>query len=60
MVVLVGLIRKPWLECVSDDMKRVGLRRDMTHDRTEWRSAIYDKRCDYTGLAHIEKYNKIR
>ena len=29
-----------WLECVNDDIKRMGLRKEMALDRTEWRSAI--------------------
>ena len=38
MLVGVGL-RKCWLECVNDDMRKFGLKKEMAHDRTVWRSA---------------------
>ena len=42
MVVLVGgKPRKSWLECVNDDMKKFGLKKEMAHDRTVWRSIIH-------------------
>ena len=33
--------RKSWLECVNDDTKKLGLKQEMAHDRTVWRSAIH-------------------
>ena len=36
-----GRPRKSWLECVNDDMKKFGLKKEMAHDRTVWRSAIH-------------------
>ena len=36
-----GRPRKSWLECVNDDTKKFGLKKEMAHDRIEWRSAIY-------------------
>ena len=33
--------RKSWLECVNDDMKKFGLKKEMAHDRTVWRPAIH-------------------
>ena len=36
-----GRPRKSWLECVNDDMKKFGLKKEMAHDRTMWRSAIH-------------------
>ena len=42
MAVLVGgRPRKSWLEC-GNDMKKLGLRRDIAHDRIKWRSAIHE------------------
>src|SRR5580692_2934875 len=38
-----GRPRKTWLESVKDDMKRIGLRREMPQDRSEWRSAVRGK-----------------
>ena len=35
-----GRPRKSWLECVNDDIKTLGLKREITQDRTEWRLAI--------------------
>ena len=34
-----GRPRKSWLECVNDDMKMFGLKKEMAHDRTAamWR-----------------------
>ena len=31
-----GRPRKTWLECVKDDMKKLGLRREMAQDQSEW------------------------
>ena len=36
-----GRPRKSWLECVNDDMKKFGLKKEMAHDRTVWWSAIH-------------------
>ena len=36
-----GRPRKFWLECVNDDMKKFGLKKEMAHDRTVWQSAIH-------------------
>jgi hypothetical protein len=36
-----GRPRKTWFECVSDDMGRAGVRREMAQDGTKWRSAIH-------------------
>ena len=36
-----GRPRKSWLECVNDDMKKFGLKKEMAHDRTVWQSAIH-------------------
>ena len=36
-----GRPRKFWLECVNDDMKKFGLKKEMAHDRTVRRSAIH-------------------
>ena len=36
-----GRARKFWLECVNDDMKKFGLKKEMAHDRTVWWSAIH-------------------
>src|ERR1043165_3611088 len=36
-----GRPRKSWMECVNDDMKKEGLRREMAQDRTVWREAIH-------------------
>ena len=36
-----GRPRKSWLECVNDDIKKMGLERKMTHNWTEWKSAIH-------------------
>ena len=33
--------RKSWLEYVNDVMKKLGLKKDMAHDGTVWRSAIH-------------------
>ena len=35
---------RPWkslLECVNDDMKKCGFKKEMAHDRTWWRLAIH-------------------
>ena len=32
--------RKSWLECVNDDMKKIGLKK-MAHDRNVWQLAIH-------------------
>ena len=34
-----GRPRKSWLECVNDDMKKLGLKKKMADDSTVWRSA---------------------
>ena len=36
-----GRPRKAWLEYVSDDMRKLGLKKEMAQDRTVWRSAIH-------------------
>ena len=36
-----GRLGKYWLECVSDYMKKFVLKKEMAHDRTEWRCAIH-------------------
>ena len=33
--------RKSWLECVNNDMKKLGLKKEMAHNRTVWQSAIH-------------------
>ena len=33
--------RKSWLECVNNDMRKFGLKKEMAHDRTVRRSAIH-------------------
>ena len=38
-----GRPRKSWLECVNDDMRKCGLKKEMAHNRTVWRSAIHGK-----------------
>ena len=39
-----GRGRKTWQECVKDDMKRFGLRREAAQDRAMWRNAIVGNR----------------
>ena len=36
-----GRPRKSWLECVNDDMKKFGLKKEMAHDKTVLPSAIH-------------------
>jgi len=36
--------RKTWQECVTEDMRRLGARRDMAQDCAVWRGAILGKR----------------
>ena len=37
----MGRPRKSWLECVNNDMRKFGVKKEMAHDRTVWRSAIH-------------------
>ena len=37
---LGGRPRKSWLECVNDDMRKFGLKKEMAHDSAVWRFAI--------------------
>ena len=39
-----GRGRKTWKECVADDMRRMGLRREDAQDRDVWRSGILGNR----------------
>lgn len=39
-----GRGRKTWRECVVDDMRRLGLSRELAQDRIMWRGAISGKR----------------
>ena len=41
-----GRGRKKWKECVDDDMRRLGLKRETAQDRAVWRSAIVGKQSD--------------
>jgi hypothetical protein len=41
-----GRGRKKWKECVDDDMRRLGLKKETAQDRAVWRSAIVGKQSD--------------
>ena len=42
-----GRPRKSWLECVNDDMRKVGFKKEMAHDRTVRKSAGTSKLCTH-------------
>ena len=39
-----GRGRKTWQECISEDMRRLGVRREEAQDRAVWRGAILGNR----------------
>ena len=41
-----GRGRKTWQECVEDDMRRLGVRREAAQDRAVWRGAICGQPSD--------------
>ena len=52
-----GRPRKSWLECVNDDMKKFGLKKEMAHDRTVWRLAIPRERLNCASLENVHTLN---
>jgi hypothetical protein len=38
--------RKTWGECVRDDMKRLGLRKEDVQDRVRWKGLTYGNRLN--------------
>jgi hypothetical protein len=47
-----GRGRKTWRECVNDDMKKLGLKKEEAQDRLAWRKGILGK---HLTLANMEK-----
>jgi len=44
-----------WEECVTDDMRRLGVRREAAQDRAVWRGAIFGKRLTRTSTDNGNK-----
>ena len=46
---------KVWLECVvfHEVMEKVGLRRELAHNRSEWQSVIHEKRLNRASVDNM-------
>jgi len=54
-----GRPKKTWDECVGQDLRRLGLRRESAQDRMEWRCLIVGNRPTHAehGKMDVNLYN---
>ena len=45
-----GRARKTWMECVEDDMKVLGLKKEVAQDRSKWRKEIWGDRLTRASM----------
>jgi len=55
-----GRGRKTWQECVAEDMRSLGLRREAAQDRAVWSSAILGKRRATAIRTDVKRRRGIR
>ena len=48
--------RKSWLECMNDDLQKYGLKKEMAHNRTVWRSGT-SKLCKH-GKCDVKRIHR--